>query len=50
MFFRASEKSFGSGLGLYIVKQIIEKLGARIQLESIEGEGTLFNIQLPNTL
>ena len=48
MFFRASEKSFGSGLGLYIVKQIVEKLGAHIDIESTEGEGTQFNILLPN--
>lgn len=48
MFFRASEKSFGSGLGLYIVKQIVEKLCASIQMESVEGEGTSFLIQIPN--
>jgi PAS domain S-box-containing protein len=34
MFFRGTEKSDGSGLGLYIVKQTIEKLGGSIAVES----------------
>jgi PAS domain S-box-containing protein len=48
MFFRASEKSFGSGLGLYIVKQSIEKLGGTISVSSKPNRGTRFEIQLPN--
>ncbi len=48
MFFRASENSFGSGLGLYIARQAIERLGGEIKVESRLGEGTTFNITLPN--
>jgi signal transduction histidine kinase len=32
MFFRVSEKSLGSGLGLYIVKEAIGKLNGTIKL------------------
>lgn len=48
MFFRATEKSEGAGLGLYIVKETIEKLGGRISTESAHGIGTTFNIEIPN--
>ncbi|MFN3405543.1 MAG: PAS domain S-box protein [Cytophagaceae bacterium] len=48
MFFRASQESYGSGLGLYITKQVIEKLGGSITVHSKLGEGTTFNISLPN--
>lgn len=47
MFFRANEKSHGSGLGLYIVKETIAKLSGTIQLESIPGEGSIFTVKLP---
>lgn len=50
MFYRASEaKSTGSGLGLYIVKEIVEKLGGTIRVQSFVGAGTTFFIKLPNT-
>ena len=48
MFFRASEKSTGSGLGLYIVRQTIDKLNGHISMESEYGTGTTFIINLPN--
>ena len=48
MFFRANVNSKGSGLGLYIVKSTIEKLGGTIYVESAIGVGTTFRIQLPN--
>ncbi len=47
MFYRASQSSVGSGLGLYIVKEIVEKLNGRIEVASEPGLGTTFNIQLP---
>jgi len=47
MFFRANETSKGSGLGLYIVKETLEKLSGSIQLESRLGEGTTFKVVLP---
>lgn len=50
MFFRATEKNEGAGLGLYIVKEAVEKLGGTIDLESKMGEGTVFKIELPNLI
>jgi signal transduction histidine kinase len=47
MFFRASEQSEGSGLGLYIVKQAVGMLNGKIGLQSKLGEGTRFIINLP---
>jgi PAS domain S-box-containing protein len=48
MFFRASENSFGSGLGLYIARQAVERLGGIIKVDSKLGIGTTFVITLPN--
>lgn len=48
MFFRATEKSEGAGLGLYIVKEAIDKLQGEIQVKSSPGVGTAFMITMPN--
>jgi signal transduction histidine kinase len=48
MFFRATERSEGAGLGLYIVKETIEKLQGSITVDSTMGEGTVFTIRIPN--
>jgi signal transduction histidine kinase len=48
MFFRATEKAEGSGLGLYIVKQTVEKLKGTIHIRSTYGAGTEMEITLPN--
>lgn len=48
MFYRASEVSEGSGLGLYIVKNAIDKLNGTIEVESKRNQGTVFKISLPN--
>ncbi|MEQ8924210.1 MAG: PAS domain-containing sensor histidine kinase [Fulvivirga sp.] len=47
MFYRGTEKSQGSGLGMYIVKQSIDKLEGKITIASTPGKGTTFNISLP---
>lgn len=47
MFYRASELSKGAGLGLYIVKQAVDKLNGVIMLDSEEGKGTTFTITIP---
>ena len=48
MFFRATNKTTGSGLGLYIVKEAVEKLQGVIAIESSVGQGTTFKIEIPN--
>lgn len=48
MFYRVSENSVGSGLGLYIVKETVDKLKGDIQIESEPGVGTKFLITIPN--
>ncbi|ASS91539.1 chemotaxis protein CheA [Aeribacillus pallidus] len=40
----------GRGVGLDVVKNTIESLGGSITIESEEGKGSLFSIQLPLTL
>ena len=50
MFFRATEQSDGSGIGLYIVKNAVDKLGGQISVASKSGLGTRFNIILPNRI
>jgi signal transduction histidine kinase len=42
MYYRGTDKSKGSGLGLFIVKEILMKLGGSIELTSTLGEGTTF--------
>ncbi len=47
MFFRASsDKAEGSGLGLYIVKDTVGKLGGQIAVSSVLGKGTTFTLKL----
>jgi signal transduction histidine kinase len=49
MFYRAHENSEGSGLGLYIVKEMVEKIGGDISFTSEFGAGTTFSIKLPDS-
>jgi signal transduction histidine kinase len=50
MFYRATEQSDGSGIGLYIVKNAVDKLGGQISVASRQGQGTRFSIVLPNRI
>lgn len=48
MFFRLTGKVDGTGIGLYIVKEIIQKLHGSIKVKSKQGTGTSFSIKLKN--
>jgi signal transduction histidine kinase len=47
MFYRGTERSQGSGLGLYIVKEAVEKMFGKINVESTVGVGTTFFVTIP---
>lgn len=47
MFYRATDDGAGSGLGLYIVKEAIEKLNGNINIESEPGKGTVVKLEIP---
>lgn len=47
MFYRATDDGAGSGLGLYIVKEAIDKLNGDIEIESEVGKGTLVKLAIP---
>ena len=50
-FFRARQKGTeevpGTGLGLFVVRMLIEKMKGSISFTSVEGQGTTFNLKLP---
>jgi len=48
MFYRATESSDGSGLGLYIVKETVDRLKGKIDVQSRPEEGTRFKVEFPN--
>lgn len=42
-----TKQSGGSGLGLFMVKTIIDELNGRIKVASVVGQGTTFSVSLP---
>ena len=42
-----SRKSGGSGLGLSIVRNMVERNGGKIHVESVVGQGSTFTVQFP---
>ncbi len=48
MFFKASDKSVGSGLGLYIVKEMVAAMQGTISVASVQYEGSRFIVDIPN--
>jgi len=50
MFFKTKESKEGSGLGLFVVKEALDKMNGTISLASERDKGTVFTITLPNQL
>jgi len=50
MFYRGTDDVPGSGLGLYIAKETLQKLGGEISVESTFGAGSTFHFRIPNAV
>ena len=50
MFFRSSNNITGLGIGLYIVKEALTRIGGEINVDSVYGEGTTFKVSVPNNI
>ncbi|MBW1939809.1 MAG: response regulator [Deltaproteobacteria bacterium] len=46
-FFSTKSPGEGTGLGLFVTRGIVEKLGGKIEMESRLGHGTVFSVILP---
>jgi signal transduction histidine kinase len=46
MFYRGTEKSTGSGLGLYVAKEAASRMQGNIYVQSEYGKGSVFIIEL----
>lgn len=47
MFYRATTRSTGTGLGLYILKHAVDKLGGTVKVRSLPQKGSRFLVSLP---
>jgi signal transduction histidine kinase len=50
LFFRATDQSQGTGLGLFIVRDTVQKLKGTIHVVSTLGEGSTFKVRIPNQI
>jgi len=48
LFFRGSEKSVGAGVGLYVVNEVISRMGGTITARSKPNKGSRFSFSIPN--
>ena len=48
MFYRATNRNPGSGIGLYVTKDAVVRLNGHISVESVPKEGSTFHIRFPN--
>ena len=48
MFYRGSSQASGTGLGLFMVKEMLEKIGGQIEVSSTPGIGTKMFLTLKN--
>ena len=50
LFYRGSMQSTGSGVGLYIVKEVLHKMKGSITVRSSQAKGSTFLISIPNLM
>jgi PAS domain S-box-containing protein len=50
MFYRGHQESEGSGLGLFVVKNALEKMKGTIRFQTATGKGTVFYVTFPKIL
>ena len=48
MFYRGTNKAFGTGMGLAIAKETIDQLGGIMNIDSKSGIGTTITLKIPN--
>jgi signal transduction histidine kinase len=48
IFFRASTETIGHGMGLFLAKELADKMGATIACKSTIGKGTTISLTIPN--
>ncbi|NOT76265.1 MAG: HAMP domain-containing histidine kinase [Cyclobacteriaceae bacterium] len=46
MFYKAHDRAQGTGLGLYIVKETLQRLNGEVTVESVYGEGSTFTVSI----
>lgn len=49
LFYRATERSSGAGIGLYVVREVTTKMGGTITVDSRIGVGSTFTVFLPDS-
>jgi len=47
MFYVTSHQNKGSGIGLYLVKEMVNKLDGKIEMTSVYGKGSKFTVTVP---
>lgn len=50
LFFRASQKSKGTGVSLYVVNDMLAKMNGSISVDAVPHKGSVFTISIPNLL
>ena len=46
-FYRRESGRSGTGLGLFLAQGLVERMGGRIRLESVDGAGSTFFVEVP---
>jgi len=46
-FYKVDDRALGSGIGLHLTKVLVELHNGEINVESVEGKGTKFNVLIP---